>query len=92
MPKRTPEEREAAEREALYRDFEACSKLSLEERVRRGSLHTFKPVLDEGPGFRSWDTMEDYRRWCEANLPDWLGYRRVTDEEWERLKAEAMKG
>jgi hypothetical protein len=26
--------------------------------------------------YRSFDTMEDYRHWCEENLPDWLGYGR----------------
>jgi len=33
-------------------------------------------VLDDA-SFRSFDSMEDYRRWCEQNLPDWLGYARV---------------
>jgi len=33
-------------------------------------------VLDDAP-FRAFDTMEDYRRWCEENLPDWLGYARL---------------
>jgi hypothetical protein len=35
-----------------------------------------KPVLDDAP-YRSFETMADYRRWCEDNLPSWLGYRRV---------------
>jgi len=30
-------------------------------------------VLDDAP-FRAFDTTADYRRWCEENLPDWLGY------------------
>jgi hypothetical protein len=21
--------------------------------------------------------MEDYRRWCDENLPDWLGFSRI---------------
>jgi hypothetical protein len=25
----------------------------------------------------SFDTMEEYLKWCEENLPDWLGYGRV---------------
>jgi len=29
------------------------------------------------PAIVSWDTTADYRRWCEENLPDWLGYGRV---------------
>ena len=27
--------------------------------------------------FRAFATMADYRRWCEENLPDWLGYGRI---------------
>lgn len=29
-------------------------------------------VLDDAP-YRSFDTMEQDRQWCEANLPEWLG-------------------
>jgi len=39
-------------------------------------VHTYKPVLDDQP-FRAFDTTADYRRWCEDNLPDRLGYGRV---------------
>jgi hypothetical protein len=57
-------------------DFEAAARRPLETRFRYAFIHTYKPVLDDAP-FRAFDTMEDYRRWCEANLPDWLGYGRV---------------
>jgi hypothetical protein len=33
------------------------------------------PVLDD-VSYRSFDTMEEYRTWCEANLPAYLGYAR----------------
>jgi hypothetical protein len=56
-------------------DFEAAARRTLEERLRYAFIHTYKPVLDDAP-YRSFDTMEDYRRWCEANLPSWLGYGR----------------
>ena len=56
-------------------DFEAAARRPLEQRLRYAFIKTFKPVLDEAP-FRSFDTMEGYRRWCEANLPSWLGYGR----------------
>jgi hypothetical protein len=23
------------------------------------------------------ETTEEYRRWCQQNLPDWLGYGRI---------------
>lgn len=57
-------------------EFEAAARRPLELRMRYAFIRTYKPVLDDA-GFRSFDTMEEYRRWCEANLPDWLGYGRV---------------
>jgi hypothetical protein len=57
-------------------EFEAAAKRTLETRFRYAFIHTYKPVLDDAP-FRSFDTTADYRRWCEENLPDWLGYGRV---------------
>jgi hypothetical protein len=57
-------------------EFEAASRRSFRTRFRYAFIHTYKPVLDDA-SFRAFDTMEDYRKWCEANLPDWLGYARV---------------
>jgi len=57
-------------------DFDAAAARSLEQRMRYAFLRTYKPVLDDAP-FRAFETMEEYRRWCEENLPDWLGYGRV---------------
>ena len=57
-------------------EFEAARRRSLKTRLRYAFVRTYKPVLDDAP-YRSFDTMEDYRRWCEENLPDWLGYGRV---------------
>jgi hypothetical protein len=57
-------------------EFEAAARRPLKTRFRYSFIHTYKPVLDDQP-FRAFDTMEDYRQWCEANLPDWLGYGRV---------------
>jgi len=58
------------------RDFEAAARRSLRQRLDYGFVKTFKPVLDEGR-FRSFATLEEYRRWCEASLPSWLGYGRA---------------
>ena len=33
------------------------------------------PVLDD-VAYRSFETMEEYRTWCELNLPEYLGYGR----------------
>ena len=57
-------------------EFEAAARRSLETRFRYAFIKTYKPVLDDEP-FRAFDTMADYRRWCEASLPNWLGYGRL---------------
>jgi hypothetical protein len=59
-----------------WEEFEAASRRTVEERWRYGFVKTYKPVMDDAP-FRSFETMEDYRRWCEDNLPEWLGYHRA---------------
>jgi hypothetical protein len=59
-----------------FEAFEAAARRPLETRMRYSFIHTYKPVMDDA-GYRSFDTMEDYRRWCEENLPSWLGYGRV---------------
>ena len=62
--------------EQNLRDFEAASRRTLRERLDYGFIKTYKPVLDDSP-YRSFETMAEYREWCEANLPRWLGYGRV---------------
>ena len=57
-------------------EFESAARRPLRTRFRYAFIHTYKPVLDDAR-FRAFSSMEDYRRWCEANLPDWLGYARV---------------
>jgi hypothetical protein len=57
-------------------EFEAAAHRPLETRFRYAFIHTYKPVLDDMP-FRAFATTADYRRWCEENLPDWLGYGSV---------------
>ncbi len=57
-------------------EFEAAARRPLETRFRYAFIRTYKPVLDDAR-FRAFDTTADYRRWCQANLPDWLGYGRV---------------
>ena len=64
------EERQQAE---WLAEFEANARRPLATRMRYAFLHTYKPVLDDA-SYRSFDTMEEYRRWCEENLPEWLGY------------------
>ena len=56
-------------------EFEAASKRTLEERLKYSFIKTYKPVMDDAP-YRSFETTAEYRRWCEENLPSWLGYGR----------------
>jgi hypothetical protein len=56
-------------------EFEAAAARPLAQRMRYAFVRTYKPVLDDAR-FRAWDSMSDYRAWCERNLPDWLGYHR----------------
>ncbi len=59
-------------------EFEAAAKRSLPERFRYSFIKTYRPVLDDAP-YRSFDTMAEYRQWCEENLPDWLGFGRASE-------------
>ena len=55
------------------REFEAAARRPLRQRFKYSFIHTYKPVLDDARS-RSFETMGDYRKWCEENLPSWLGY------------------
>ena len=68
----TPTPDELREWEA---EFEAAARRPLKLRFRYAFIRTYKPVLDDEP-YRSFETMAEYRAWCEANLPSWLGYGR----------------
>jgi hypothetical protein len=50
-------------------EFQAAARRPLEQRMRYAFVRTYKPILDDAP-FRAFDTMEQYRQWCEASLPD----------------------
>lgn len=63
----------AAERAQWLEEFEAAARRPLSTRFRYAFIHTYKPVLDDAT-YRSFDSTAEYRRWCEANLPSWLGY------------------
>ena len=57
-------------------EFDAARKRPLRQRFRYAFVKTYKPVLDDAE-YRSFDTMKQYREWCDKNLPDWLGYGRI---------------
>ncbi len=64
-----------SERRSWLLEFEAAARRPLAERLRYAFVKTYKPVLDDAP-YRSFETMEEYRQWCESELPSWLGYGR----------------
>ncbi len=66
----------AAELEQWRAEFEAAARRPLRTRFRYAFIHTYKPVLDDAP-YRSFETTAEYRAWCDANLPGWLGYGRT---------------
>lgn len=57
-------------------EFEAAARRSLRDRFKYAFIKTYKPVLDDAR-YRAFDSMAEYRKWCEENLPSWLGYGRV---------------
>ena len=44
-------------------------------RIKYGFSRVYKPVLDDAP-WRSFNSMAEYRAWCEEKLPDYLGFKR----------------
>lgn len=49
----------------------------LKDRITYGFCLVYKPVLDDAP-YRTFETMAEYRAWCDAHLPEYLGYKLVT--------------
>ena len=64
------------ESEESWREFEAMAKRSVQQRIHYGFIKTYRPLLDDEP-YRSFESMEEYRNWCQENLPGWLGFGRV---------------
>ena len=51
----------------------------IEARMRYGFCRVYRPVLDDA-SVRVFSTMQEYRDWCAANLPAYLGFQSATDE------------
>ena len=49
-------------------------------RIKYGFCHVHKPVLDYAP-VRTFATMAEYRRWCNLELPAYLGYRLARQQQ-----------
>jgi hypothetical protein len=57
-------------------EFEAAARRPLKQRLQYAFIKTYKPVLDDA-SYRSFESTAEYRRWCNENLPSWLGYGEV---------------
>ncbi len=53
-----------------WAEFDAAVRRPLELRLKHGFVRTYKPALDDAR-FRAFDTMEEYRQWCNSELPIW---------------------
>src|SRR5258706_15028801 len=69
-------------------EFEAAARRPLKQRLRYAFIKTYKPVLDDA-SYRSFESIAEYRRWCEENLPEWLGYHRVKEDTPQKACAKA---
>ena len=64
----------ADERSVRAAEFMHALTRPVRERVERGWVHTYKPMIDDAP-YRVFEAMSEYKAWCEQ-LPPWLGYGR----------------
>ena len=76
QPARKTSQTDDATRREWVREFEAAARRPLPLRMKYAFIKTYKPVLDDAR-YRSFDTMAEYRAWCERELLSWLGYGRV---------------
>lgn len=67
---------EHAELDEDIAEFEAAARRTLEQHVNNSFITTYKPVRDDA-SYRSFESMAEYRAWCERWVPDWLGHGRL---------------
>jgi hypothetical protein len=61
------------EEEQLRLDFTDGLSRTVEDRISLGFVPLKIPVMDEMP-YRIFETMQEYRKWAEKELPRFLGY------------------
>lgn len=62
-----------ADLKAWEEEFAAAAARPLAQRWKYAFIKTYKPVMDDAP-YRSFESTAEYRKWCNENLPSWLGY------------------
>lgn len=70
--KQTDQQAEEMFREQCRRQMDR----PLSQRIKYGFNRVHKPVLDDAP-WRSFASTVEYRAWCEANLPEYLGFKKA---------------
>lgn len=55
-------------------------KRKLEDRIKYGFCRVYKPTLDDAP-HRAFESMAEYRAWCDANLPVYLGFQQASNRD-----------
>ena len=51
-------------------------KRTIDQRIKYGFFRNYKPI-DDDESVRVFESMEDYRKWADENLPRYLGYKLV---------------
>ncbi|MGQ0547643.1 MAG: hypothetical protein ACT4P3_20320 [Betaproteobacteria bacterium] len=67
---------ERADLEGFRRQCERQLARPLEARIRFGFFRNANPVRDKGVN-RSFSSMDEYRRYCEAHYPSYHGYSKA---------------
>lgn len=62
-----------SEKSQLRLDFKDGISRPVSERIELGFISIEIPIINDVV-YRVFDTMEDYRKWANKNLPKWLGY------------------
>lgn len=77
----TPEtfDREEAEALAFREQCRRQMARPLIARMKYGFCRVHRPVLDT-PGVRSFASTKEYREWCAASLPAYLGFQPAPEE------------
>ena len=72
-------DRDAAEAKAFREQCRRQLARSVTERMKYGFCRVHRPVLDT-PGVRSFESTQEYREWCAAHLPAYLGFQPAAEE------------
>ena len=65
-------------------ECERSIRMSVDDRIRYAFTYEYKPILDDAP-WRSFDSIEEYSRWCDEHLPKELGYGTSDDVDQDML-------